>query len=550
MIIKNFVFMKNFKKTILVYSLSGEILIFLFFNIFTSNLSAQVYQGWVQRYTSSGDYSDVGRCIATDNLGDIIVSGTLSTRGIVIIKYSSTGLQKWNTIYPGEFNIGASVYSMAVDNLNNIYVTGYSSKPGTEPDLVTLKYDSDGVLDWLSIYDSYGLSWDQGVSVKVDNAGFVYVSGNTSVVEYNYDFITLKYDGYSGDTLWVRRFDDGSSVFDMTIDNYSNVYVTGRGVQGFCTIKYDRNGSVDWIVNSQVGSEPHAIALDRLFNVYVTGERYGQSTEFDCVTEKYDSNGTIKWSKIYNNFGVNHYDNSNSIAVDDSSNVFIGGRSDNSAYISDFLVVKYNTFGVQQWVNRFSGVGSGDDAIHKIILDKYGNCYATGSSENQYATMKYSPSGIQQWVMFYHYMVNGFDYPTDISLDSIGNVYVTGYSRAISAGDNNDIATVKYTQTVGIHLINHDVPAQFKLHQNYPNPFNPKTVIPFSLKRSAYVRLIAYDFTGRKVQKMVEGNYSAGEYEVDFMGKFCASGVYLYRIEVQEPGGNKFVDTKKMILIK
>jgi hypothetical protein len=75
-------------------------------------------------------------------------------------------------------------------------------------------------------------------------------------------------------------------------------------------------------------------------------------------------------------------------------------------------------------------------------------------------------------------------------------------------------------------------------------------VIPFSLKKSAYVRLIAYDITGREIQKMVDGNYSAGEYEVDFMGKFTASGVYLYRMEAEEQGGNKFVETKKMILIK
>ncbi len=102
----------------------------------------------------------------------------------------------------------------------------------------------------------------------------------------------------------------------------------------------------------------------------------------------------------------------------------------------------------------------------------------------------------------------------------------------------------------GIQQISNNIPKDFELHQNYPNPFNPRTVIPFSLKKSAYVKLIAYDITGREVQKMVDGNYSAGEYEVDFMGKFTASGVYLYRMEAEEHGGSKFVETKKMILLK
>jgi hypothetical protein len=57
-------------------------------------------------------------------------------------------------------------------------------------------------------------------------------------------------------------------------------------------------------------------------------------------------------------------------------------------------------------------------------------------------------------------------------------------------------------------------------------------VIPFSLKKNAYVRLTAYDVRGVEIQKLAEGKYSAGEYEVDFMGKFSSSGVYFYKIEV------------------
>ena len=130
-----------------------------------------------------------------------------------------------------------------------------------------------------------------------------------------------------------------------------------------------------------------------------------------------------------------------------------------------------------------------------------------------------------------------------------------------------------YTQLTGIHTkVGGDttfytsiqqlvsvIPEDFELKQNYPNPFNPRTVIRFSLKKNAKVRLIVYDIRGIEVQRLADGRYDAGEYEADFMGKFSSSGVYFYRLEVSlsdpmeaedERSGKIFSDTKRMILIK
>ena len=94
-------------------------------------------------------------------------------------------------------------------------------------------------------------------------------------------------------------------------------------------------------------------------------------------------------------------------------------------------------------------------------------------------------------------------------------------------------------------------PDNFTLFQNYPNPFNPRTVIPYSLKKSAYVKLIAYDILGKEVYKMVDQKQEACEYEVDFIGKFSASGVYFYRMEVTDDKSRQlFAETKTMVLVK
>jgi len=123
-----------------------------------------------------------------------------------------------------------------------------------------------------------------------------------------------------------------------------------------------------------------------------------------------------------------------------------------------------------------------------------------------------------------------------------------------SAGNFSGIHTLvggDSTFYTGITKKNENIPAGFELKQNYPNPFNPRTVIPFSLKKRANVKLNAYDVTGREVQQLVSGIYNAGEYEVDFMGKYSSSGVYFYKIEISDDSSReKFTETKRMILLK
>ena len=59
-----------------------------------------------------------------------------------------------------------------------------------------------------------------------------------------------------------------------------------------------------------------------------------------------------------------------------------------------------------------------------------------------------------------------------------------------------------------------------------------------------------FDITGKEIIALVNQKQSAGIYEVDFSGNGYSSGVYFYRIEADDFSGKKFVDAKKMVLIK
>ncbi len=97
----------------------------------------------------------------------------------------------------------------------------------------------------------------------------------------------------------------------------------------------------------------------------------------------------------------------------------------------------------------------------------------------------------------------------------------------------------------GIEPISGNTPDKFSLSQNYPNPFNPVTNINFSLPAAGNVKLIVFDMTGREVAVLINGQYSAGSYKVDYNASSLASGVYFYRLETES-----FTDVKKMMLIK
>ena len=86
---------------------------------------------------------------------------------------------------------------------------------------------------------------------------------------------------------------------------------------------------------------------------------------------------------------------------------------------------------------------------------------------------------------------------------------------------------------------------QFRLYQNFPNPFNPDTKIDFDLPEAAKVRLEVFNAIGQRVSVLVNDFRPSGRYHVLFNGTHLASGIYWYRLQVE----NK-VQIKKMILLK
>lgn len=112
------------------------------------------------------------------------------------------------------------------------------------------------------------------------------------------------------------------------------------------------------------------------------------------------------------------------------------------------------------------------------------------------------------------------------------------------------VSTSGTTRDLSLLSVTVGVPKTYALYQNYPNPFNPGTTIRFDLKQQSMVTLEIYSVLGQRVEYRDYGMMSAGRYDklVD-MSKF-AGGTYLYRIVVQGNDGERFVASKKLMLVK
>src|SRR4030066_1429004 len=87
----------------------------------------------------------------------------------------------------------------------------------------------------------------------------------------------------------------------------------------------------------------------------------------------------------------------------------------------------------EAWVARYNGPGNSYDVAYALAVDDSGNVYVTGRSAgsftySDYATIKYSPAGDTLWVRRYNGPGNGHDEANALAVDGSGNVYVTGYS--------------------------------------------------------------------------------------------------------------------------
>ena len=331
-------------------------------DITTASFAADGSLRWSQTWNSSGNGADQASGITLGSSGVLYVVGNTpgpdAFANVLILAYDAATGALLNTIQyrsgPGRSEFGSSIVT---DATGNIYVTG--GTVGDGPDVMTLKFNSSGILQWRRVWDGAAFapfSNDSPVKVLLDPSGNVVVAITGYAANNHADYVVVKYAPADGTTLWEKSWGMGGDDFpvDMEIDAAGDIYVTGTAldfINKYSTIKLRGSDGVLLLQFYDALGLDHSargLFLDGVGGVFVTGtsDPDGDHSNFndDYFTVKRNAtNGALLWTHAYGDPCVGCFDTPSDVRVDSEGHVFVAGRTSSPPFSNDVLLFVLDT---------------------------------------------------------------------------------------------------------------------------------------------------------------------------------------------------------------
>ena len=278
-------------------------------------------------------------------------------RAMFIAKYrTSDGTLLWNT-FLGNNTSGISVITS--DQNNNIYAVWQQIKERGAKTYFLSKLNSNGILQWSKVFipseDTHDISYPE--DVYVDDAGNIFVlcisssswgepirepagGFDTSLAKFNTDGVLLwnTFLGGTGDDLGFKiRVDDGGFLYvtgnsDTAWGNPISAFQ--QGMDGFLA-KLEPDGALLWntFFGGPTGNDlvlDMEIGVDK--NLYLAGgsestwgdPANGFTAGQDGFVAQFDSNGSLLWNTFIGGSGIERL---SSIEMDDRKILWVAGSS-------------------------------------------------------------------------------------------------------------------------------------------------------------------------------------------------------------------------------
>lgn len=380
--------------------------------------------------------------------------------------------------------------------------------------------------------------------------------------------ISIQSGAWDGRSIPLRfMFSDPSgydwmSLYAVTAGNPSEDDATGPDTYGY--FAYDNTDtnyalapSYDWIE-----LDPELGGSGALWLVMDDGVRdvplpfnfrfYGR--DYDSIS--ISSNGWISFVPCAESYFNNHYipaalGPQAQVAAywDDLKGKKTGVGEGGADLFADMRILYWhdaaNNRYIVQWNEAYNQytIQAGDDAsLEKFQIILYPKADDDGDIVIQYHTVdnpgtttNYCTVGIED-----HRQLAGLTY-------TYCNIY-PATAAALSAG-----RAIRFSTTApDTYVANQDelAPAPITKLHNFPNPFNPSTSIVFDSAIANTATLVIYNMKGQQVRNLHKGEIKAGTNSFvwdgnDNSGQAVATGVYLYRLELQ---GKSY--SRKMLMMK
>jgi len=288
---------------------------------------------------------EVATWVATDNIGNIIVSGMIRSgfsnpvnAASILMKYNSSGTLLWRVVYESAFD-GSSTRKCLVDANNNIYVLGLGTGPNGQVTKVK-KFNPAGAALW-NYYDAGG---GAPINFKFtpDNNILLIKRGITGSIN-SFSKIDL-----NGTMIWNLAGINSLAVGDAAGDAFGNTYIINGyylvGGSGSTIKKLSPTAAVFWSQSITFNGNRVEAGTDN--NPVVSGyPAAGYGTAFT----KYDANGNMLWQNL----------DADGVAVSLLAHAELKLDAANAAYVagstmSQMGICKVNNDGTTAWTGLTS----------------------------------------------------------------------------------------------------------------------------------------------------------------------------------------------------
>jgi len=256
--------------------------------------------------------------ITIDKADCVILTGSIGNN-LLQIKLNNSGEQLWNTTWNGlNGNCG---YDIAIDDLNNIIVTGETNSfynwwdMQYNADIPILKFNSSGNLlwnvTWTSPYDPLGYKYGFGNAIILDSNENIYITG------YSYRWPLILCYNQSDGSFWYDHIRKEGQGVDLEVDTNDNIFVLAS--YGYPSdsilIKYSNKGKQLWsrIWGGNDDDDPNGMILFSSEEVFVVGStnsytngnrdivlvKFGPDTDNDRISD-FNEN-TLYFTDPFNN---------------------------------------------------------------------------------------------------------------------------------------------------------------------------------------------------------------------------------------------------------